>query len=247
MRSLIKAKLMAAGIHLSISIIIFIGVLYLILVEWYPEPFFTAEGGWQGIRLMAFVDLVLGPTLTLIVFNHTKKKLEIVLDLSVIVLIQIIALTWGGYTVYSKRPLAIAFYEFAFFTVTDDYYQIQGDSRPDFSLYSNSEPPMIAVRSPETEQEHQQFNKLTAMAVPIYAHSYLYEPVKNQLEFIKTKQVDIEEVMYHNALMKEEILAMTNGDVSGYIFMPLQAKFHNVIIVLTEEGEYKGMVKVYSH
>ena len=54
-------------------------------------------------------------------------------------------------------------------------------------------------------------------------------------------------MMYHNALMKEEILAMTNGDISGYIFMPLQAKFHNVIIVLTEEGEYKGMVKVYSH
>ena len=48
---LIKAKLKAAGIHLGISVFIFFGILYFILVEWYPGIFFEAEGGWSGIKV----------------------------------------------------------------------------------------------------------------------------------------------------------------------------------------------------
>ncbi len=67
-------KVKASSIHLALSFLIFVVILYFILFEWYPEPFFTAQGGWLGIKIMAFVDLVLGPALTFIVFNHLKKK-----------------------------------------------------------------------------------------------------------------------------------------------------------------------------
>ena len=245
MGELIKAKLKASGIHLGISIIIFIGILYLILIEWYPEPFFTAEGGWKGIRLMALVDLVLGPTLTLIVFNHKKSKLEMGIDLSIIAMVQIFALIWGGYTVYSKRPIALAFYDYAFFTVTDDYYAAQGESRPDFSTLSGHVPPLVAVRMPKSDHEQSHFSKLTSKAIPIYAHAELYEPIINQLDLMKKNQVDVEEIMHYNPRMKQDILAMTNNDVNSYVFMSLQAKFRNVIIVISEKGEYVGMVKVH--
>lgn len=242
-RDLIKAKLIAAGIHLGLSLVIFIGVLYLILVLWFPEPFFTAEGGWQGIRLMAFVDLVLGPSLTLIIYNHTKKKKEIITDLSIIAIVQIAALIWGGYTVYSKRPVALVFYDTAFYTVTNDYYEAQGILHPDYSKYSNHIPPIVAVRYPKTEQEERRFTELTLQAIPIYAHDYLYEPVTNQLALIKEKQVDIEEVMQHNPRMKQEIVLITNNAIDEYYYLALEAKFHNLILVLTKEGKIKGLVK----
>ena len=41
--------------------VIFIIIGYLILFHWYPDFFFASDGGWQGIRIIAFVDLVLGP------------------------------------------------------------------------------------------------------------------------------------------------------------------------------------------
>lgn len=245
MRALLVNKLKATAIHLSISIVIFIGILYLILFHWYPEPFFTAEGGWEGIRLMAFVDLVLGPTLTLIVFNHTKKKLVIVADLSIIAMIQITALVWGGHTVYSKRPVALAYYDYAFFTVTADYYAKQGVPIPDFSELDDNFPPLVAVRMPETEAEQQRFNELAARSVPIYAQSYLYVPVVSKLEQLKRNVVDIEEIMHYNAQMKEEILMKTGGEVDNYLYLALQAKFHNVIMIIDREGRYVDMVKVH--
>ena len=80
----LKYKLKAISIHLLLSLLIFVVILYFILFDWYPEPFFTAQGGWQGIQLMAFVDLVLGPVLTFIVYDQLKQRKLIILDLSVI-------------------------------------------------------------------------------------------------------------------------------------------------------------------
>ena len=137
---LIKAKLQASGIHLGISIFIFFGILYLILFEWYPGILFEAEGGWNGLKLMAAVDLVLGPSLTFIIFNHTKAKKEIVFDLSLIVVIQISAMIWGGLQVYSERPVAFVMYEGTFYTVTEDYYKKQDIKLDDIAVYSDEKP-----------------------------------------------------------------------------------------------------------
>ena len=79
--SLIKSKIKAAGIHLAISTIIFLFLAYFIIFEWYPFPYFTADGGWQGIRIIAMIDLILGPFMTLIIFNPGKSKREIRFDL----------------------------------------------------------------------------------------------------------------------------------------------------------------------
>ena len=108
---LIRAKFKAAGIHLAISAAVFIGILYLILVEWYPDVFFEAEGGWSGMKLLAVVDLVLGPSLTFIIFNNLKAKKEIIFDLSLIAIVQISALIWGAVQVYSERPVALVMWE----------------------------------------------------------------------------------------------------------------------------------------
>jgi len=110
LKTKLPKKLKATSIHLFISLLIFLVILYLVLFDWYPEPFFTAQGGWQGIRLMAFVQLVLGPSLTFIVFDHLKQGKAIIFDLSVIAVLQASALVWGGYQVYAQRPIALVFW-----------------------------------------------------------------------------------------------------------------------------------------
>ena len=78
-------------IHLTISFIIFLVLAYLIVLHWYPLPYFHTDGGWRGIRIIAGVDLVLGPLLTLIVFKPGKPGLKF--DLTLIGLAQAVALT----------------------------------------------------------------------------------------------------------------------------------------------------------
>lgn len=243
MNDQMKHKLRAASIHLLISFLIFIVILYYILFDWYPEPFFTAQGGWQGIQLMAFVDLVLGPSLTLIVFNHLKKKKEIIFDLSIIAVVQIAALIWGGYMVYSQRPVALVFWTDAFYTVTSDDYAEQGIENPDFSRYSQHKPPLIYSRPLLTKLDLENFSVLSERSIPVYAHTALYESIEENLKDIFSNQVNIVEVMANNTEMKAQIDSITKGQIESYKYVALKAKYHNMILILNENGGLIGEVK----
>ena len=93
----------AFGSHLVISVLVFLILLGIIIFYWYPGLFINM-GGWQGIRIVAGVDLVLGPVLTLIVFNPKKKY--VVWDLTAIGILQASCLAIGVWTVERERPLA---------------------------------------------------------------------------------------------------------------------------------------------
>ena len=95
----------AFGIHLGISLAIVAFVLGLLVFIWYPWPLFDLEGGWQGIRLVALVDVVLGPALTLILFKAGKPGLKF--DISLVVMMQISALVYGMWNLYDARPVLL--------------------------------------------------------------------------------------------------------------------------------------------
>ena len=99
----------AAGIHLLLSLLIFALLVALIYGLLFPGGLFSSAGGWEGIRIIAGVDLVLGPLLTLIVFNRNKPRREIVRDLSVVGAIQFAALAAGMFIVYQQRPVLVTF------------------------------------------------------------------------------------------------------------------------------------------
>lgn len=240
----LKYKLKAASIHLLLSLIVFVVFLYFILYEWYPEPFFTAQGGWQGIRLMAIVDLVLGPALTLIVYNHLKQRKLIIFDLSIIAFIQIAALGLGGYTVYTQRPIALVYWATAFYTVTEEDYIAQGIESPDFSQYSDHIPPLIYSRPVSTLAELKSSRNLTEKLIPAYAHVEFYEKIEDNLEEIFLNEVDITEIVLTNEMMLNRIEEVTKGELDAYSYLALKAKFHHMILIMEENGELAGSVKV---
>lgn len=239
----LKNKSKAAFIHLLLSLLVFVVILYFIFFDWYPEPFFTAQGGVQGARLMAFVSLILGPVLTFIAYDHLKQRKVIIFDVSVIVLVQITALIWGGYQVYTQRPIALVFWSSAFYTVTSDDYSAQGINNPDFSQYSSYAPPLIFARSPSDLIELEEFKQLSENSIPIYAHVTLYGKIEDNLQEVFLNQVNIKEVIATNAVMEEQLMEITQGDLDAYEYVALKAKFQNIILIMKENGELLGEVK----
>jgi hypothetical protein len=63
----------------------------LMLAVWYPQHYFAAMGGTTLILLLIGVDVVIGPLITLIVFDPKKKSLRF--DLAVIAVLQLGALS----------------------------------------------------------------------------------------------------------------------------------------------------------
>lgn len=153
LRLSMPARLKAAGIHLSISATLFAVTLYLILAHWYPGFHFTVDGGWRGVKIMAGVDLVLGPLLTLIVFNPLKARRLIVFDLSCVAAAQLAALTWGFYAVHSQRPVAVSFYEGGFQSVTARPLAIEKQPADFGRQFSDRWPPLVYTAEPADDQE----------------------------------------------------------------------------------------------
>ena len=104
-----KNRWLAFGSHFGISWVIFIVLLLLIVFFWYPGALFAAAGGWQGIRIVIGVDLILGPLLTLVIYDITKPRKVLYRDLFVIALIQLSCLTAGVYIVFHERPIAVIY------------------------------------------------------------------------------------------------------------------------------------------
>ena len=97
----------AAGIHLAISLTLALGIAALLYLLWFPPPYFIAAGATGLMLLIIGVDVVIGPALTLLVFNPTKPKRLIRLDISIIGVLQAIAFAYGSFVICQARPVFV--------------------------------------------------------------------------------------------------------------------------------------------
>ncbi|MDD4853700.1 MAG: type IV pilin accessory protein [Acinetobacter towneri] len=103
----LKEKLKAFLVHFAISLFILIPVSTFIYLVWYPSPIFQALQANKILTLVVLIDLILGPTLTFIIYKKNKKTLKF--DLTVIALVQIIALGFGLSSLALAKPVWIVF------------------------------------------------------------------------------------------------------------------------------------------
>tara|TARA_E500000331_G_scaffold143902_1_gene140206 strand:- start:319 stop:756 length:438 start_codon:yes stop_codon:yes gene_type:complete len=141
------SRFTAAFFHFLISFAVFLVLVYLIVFIWFPGFFFTIDGGWEGMRIIIGVDLVLGPILTLVVFKQGKPGLNF--DLAAIGLFQSICLAVGVYIVYSERPQFFVYYEQHFYSNSADTYTKFGLPVPDYRTFSDTSPAHVYVKLPD--------------------------------------------------------------------------------------------------
>jgi hypothetical protein len=104
-----KERLRASGAHLGISLCIAAAAALLVFTLWYPYPYRQVSGGRELFLILVSVDVVLGPLITLAIFDRRKSTRELVLDLSVVALLQLAALAYGMWTVAVARPVHLVF------------------------------------------------------------------------------------------------------------------------------------------
>lgn len=97
----------AFTLHLAISVLIALAVIGLVFFIWYPAPLASAAGATHIFLMLLAIDIILGPSLTLLVYKPGKKTL--VMDLTVIALLQLSALVYGLHTVADGRPAWLVF------------------------------------------------------------------------------------------------------------------------------------------
>jgi hypothetical protein len=224
-------KLKAFTTHLGISLVIFLIVLYFILVHWYPFPYFNTDGGWQGIRILAFVDVVLGPMLTLLVFKQGKKYLK--LDLSIIALIQISALCWGIWLIHRERPVAAVFVEDYFITVTAN--ELDNKLNPtELKKFGATPPVLIYLNVPQAELQQVRLRSLqTGRSMSLFTE--YYAPLDAAAsKAMADMSIDMPKFLADKPVEKniyERFVRTHANEMDKYVFLEWNARYRKGIVV----------------
>ena len=104
-----KPRLRATGIHLLISLAIATLAAALVFGLWYPYPYRELSGGRELFLMVVGIDVIMGPLITLLIFNAKKTRRHLAADLSVVALLQLAALCYGLWTVFEARPVHLVF------------------------------------------------------------------------------------------------------------------------------------------
>ncbi len=240
----VKNRYSAAAIHFSLSLAIFSLFVFILLRYWFPEPFFSTNGGWQGLQIVAAIDLVLGPLLTLIIFNHSKPKKELILDFTLIAAIQISALYWGIATIYTQRPLAITYWEDKFYSISAEHFPAYGINLDILKQFGDSYPVYIYVQDPINEEARQVYlRKILREKIPPNLQPELYQPLSKHYQDIFEHSIDISYAINKNPKLKQEItklLQKTNTKLEQNYYIPLKTGFTEILLIFDKNNKQIG-------
>jgi hypothetical protein len=226
-RQSLPRRARAAGIHLAISTVIFGVTLYLILVHWYPGFHFRVDGGWQGVRIMAAVDLVLGPLLTLVVFNPFKARRLIAFDLTCIGLSQLAALVWGFAAIHGQRPVSFNYYDGILYSMPARSLRPQPEAAARLRELSEREPPLVYLGSQRPRSERK---------VMAYEDAAMFEAFAPHWPEIQEHAV----TRFQDPQLVSELpgfLARHGGAAGDYRFFRYQGGYGSCFFAFTAAGE----------
>jgi hypothetical protein len=106
-----RFRLKLFSLHLLSSATVLTLILGSLYLGWYRWPGWYLTDVTRVVLVMVCVDVVLGPTLTLIIANQKKSRRELTRDIGIIVAVQLCALTYGSASLWHGRPLYYAFSE----------------------------------------------------------------------------------------------------------------------------------------
>lgn len=109
MRSQLLFRARASAIHASASVLAALLAACLVFLLWYPWPYRVISGGTELFLIVMGVDVILGPLITLAIFDLRKTRKALWRDMAVVVAVQLAALGYGLHTVYEARPVVLAF------------------------------------------------------------------------------------------------------------------------------------------
>ena len=173
-----RDRLQASAIHFCISVIIAVFAGLFVFVFWYPDPYREISGGRELFLILVTVDVILGPLITLTIFNRAKPWPTLRLDLACVGLVQLVALGYGMWTAFVARPVHLVF-EFDRFRVVhaiDVPTELLVQASPELRTLPLFGTTVLAVRPFRDADEHLNATMAALQGLPLSARPDLWQP-----------------------------------------------------------------------
>ena len=221
-----KERLRAAGIHLLISLAIAGLAAGLVFGLWYPDVYRELSGGRELFLLVVSVDVVMGPLITLAIFNRKKPRKELRRDLAIVGLLQLAALCYGLWTVYIARPVHLVF-EYNRFRVVHAIEvpeELLAQTPPGISALPLTGPTTLSLR-PFKDNKEQFDSTLAAVGgVSLSARPDLWQPYEAARAEVLKEAKPVPALRQRFATRSSEIdaaVAATGRSADALVYVPL--------------------------
>jgi hypothetical protein len=230
-------RLQASGIHLGISLVIAALAALLVFVFWYPYPYREISGGRELFFIVVAVDVILGPLITLAVFNRRKPHSELMRDLGIVGMIQLAALSYGLWTVFAARPVHLVFEidRFRVIHAVDIPKEVLSQVSSKLSTMPLTGPTPIAVRTFRDSGEETRATLLALQGLHLSAQPDLWQDYEQARSRVLAAAKPVEELKRRFPGQVELIDAAIaeagrSEDVLRYVPMTARKSFWTVLL-----------------
>ena len=248
-----KTRLAAAGVHFMASALVISLALSVIYFIWYPKPFYSIHSVFDAVKIALIVDLVLGPFLTLVIFNVVKPRAELVRDISIIVLFQLAALSWGLHITHKMRPVFFVFQDNTFYSIIQEEIDVEGLSKNTSLPTFWQQPKSIYIEPLRGEEAMQRMDNIVQggeIKGEMYQASK-YRPLSKQMDSEYMQDI-LNHATSYKVLLKsktwktkvEHFLESEGGVGEDYLFYSLEnaTQFSGIIIFNKKDFSFAGLM-----
>ena len=173
-----RDRIKASAVHLALSLTIAALAGALVFGVWYPYPYREVSGGRELFLILVTVDVILGPLVTLAVFNRAKPWPVLRLDLTIVAAFQLAALGYGLWTVSLARPVHIVF-EVDRLSVVHEIEidpELLQKAPPGINALPLTGPTPLSIRPFKDNKEKLDFTLAALQGIPLAARPELWQP-----------------------------------------------------------------------
>lgn len=228
----------AFAIHIGISATVGATVVSAMLMVWYPGPFFTAMGGNDLVIILIAVDVVLGPLITLVVFNPGKGVRLLRMDLAVIGTLQAAALAYGVHVIAEARPVYMVFSVDRFDIVAANDLKDAELARvtdPRFAGVPWGRPRTIAVKSPRDPREQMRIIESALAGADLQTFPQYYVPYESLAGEALRRSSPMRSLRRRHPEARayiDEVMAKLGRTDADTRFLPLKARSRDYCVLL---------------
>ncbi len=226
-------KLKAFGIHLLLSFVIISFAIGLIIYFWFPDSMIKVSNFKEIALLIVFIDLILGPLLTFVIYKPMKKGLKF--DISAIATLQVCALTYGLFTLYQAHPVYIAFNVDRFTLISAIDARPENATKEEFNVSKLASPKLVVAKIPtDIKARSELVLEITSGQPDIALRPELYHSYEDNISTILEKSLD-PDVIFKSEIAKEKLanfIKKHGNPIKSYAFFPLEGPDRDAVWAL---------------
>ncbi len=222
-------------LHLLLSIVVIGGVAFGLFYLWYPPHLLGFAKADTLFALIAGIDIIAGPLLTLIVYKHGKKSLRF--DLMVIGLAQVAFLAAGLWTAWHSRPvfLVAAFDRYELIFANEIAPEDLAKANDDFGRLPMFGAKLVGLRRPLSDEDLFSAMEAAQQGRDLSKRPEYYLPIEQGTRELLSKSQaadDLERYVPMVGVMLVERAESNADELSAYRVVPITSARGSALVLL---------------